>query len=406
MINQKKNISTLIYYCILLFAFLLPISRAAISFFIILLPLLSLYEGDLKRKIYQIKSNKFLLFFSLFLLYSLVSLLWSENSSLAFRHIRLIFYFLTLYVLVTSIKKEQTSTIITVFLSGMLISEIISYGIFFELWTLNHATVSNPVPFMHHITYSVFLAFTAMLLLNRIISKNYILQEKILYTLFFITATGNLFLAKGRTGQVAFIIGIFLVAVLHYKNHIKSILFSILLASSTLFLAYQLSDTFKIRVHATINDVKNISNLNFDGSLGIRVAYYITTFDIAKDNLFFGVGLGDYVLQTKKILEEEKYNFLSDKTKKFMGNYSPHNQFLLILLQMGFIGLFSFFYIIYLLLKLKIDDSELKEISIIFITVFFTSSIVESLLKSQFSLSLFILFVGIFTSSAINKRVK
>lgn len=402
----QLNIQTLLYYSIISFAFVLPISRAAISFFIVLLPLLWLYEGQLQEKLQIIKSNKFLLFFSLFLLYSFTTSFWSENVPMALRHVRLLFYFLTLYVLATSIKREQIPTVISAFLFGMFLSEIISYGVFFEFWTFKHATVKSPSPFMYHIEYSVFLAFSAVLLLDRIISNQYIIQEKILYGLFFLTATGNLFLAKGRTGQVAFVIGIFLIFILNFKNRLKAILLSLLLIASTLFIAYQMSDTFQTRVHAAVTDINKITKNNFSGSLGIRVAYYITTLDIAKDNLLFGVGLGDYATETKKILQEEKYDFLSKKTKKFMGTYSPHSQYLLTLLQMGTIGLLGLLYLIYLLFKLKVDDPELKKISIIFIAIYFISCIVEPLMKSQFSLSLFILFVGIFTSQTMNKQDK
>ena len=388
----------LIYYSILLFAFIVPISRAGISFFVIFLPLLWLIDGKYQEKFQKIKSNKFLLFLAFFIVYSLLSSLWSENLEMAFKHIRLNLYFITLFVIATSIKKEQIAKVITFFLYGMLVSEIISYGIFFEMWKFNDATVSNPVPFMHHIHYSVFLSFTAILLLNRIFSKNYTIKEKILFSIFFMTATGNLFLAEGRTGQVIFLVGIILITVLHYKIQLKSLFFSSVLILLTLFMAYQLSDTFKNRLEVSLNDIKNISKMDLNGSLGIRIAYYMTSLDIIENNIIFGVGLGDYIDETKEVLKQEKYNFLSEETKEFMGSYSPHNQFLLILLQQGLIGFIGFIYLIYLLIKTPIENEELKKLFIIYIIIFLLSCMTTPPLKSQFPLSLFILFIGIFIS--------
>jgi len=83
-----------------------------------------------------------------------------------------------------------------------------------------------------------------------------------------------------------------------------------------------------------------------------------------------------------------------------MGNNNPHNQYLLLLLQMGIIGLSLLLYLIYQILKLNIKETELKELSILFVTVFFISCFAEPLFFKQFTIALFILFVGIFIASA------
>ena len=80
-----------------------------------------------------------------------------------------------------------------------------------------------------------------------------------------------------------------------------------------------------------------------------------------------------------------------------MKSSHPHNQYLFVLLQMGVIGLVLFLFIIYQILILKIDDPEIKELSILFASIFFVSCIPEPLLIKQFTLCLFILFVGLFS---------
>jgi len=388
-----------------LFAFILPLSRAGISFFVIILPILWLIEGDFKRKFEQIKSNKLLVAISAYLLFSIISALWSSNIEQTLNVLRLNSYWLLLFVIATKVKREQIGTIISSFLAGMFVSEIIAYGVFFELWTFRDATVQNPSPFMFWIDYSVFMAFTSILLLNRILSKNYNLKEKILFSLFFISVTGNLFLAIGRTGQVAFIVAIFVLMVIHYRFSIKSLLFSLVFLSAIFTTAYQLSDTFKQRSHSAINDINNIKNMNLNGSWGIRVAYWITTFDIVKDNPIIGIGLGDFKDETAKITQTNNYEFLTKKTKAFMADNDPHNQYLLVLLQMGIIGICLFLYMIYQIIKLNIKEVELKELSILFVTIFFVSCFAEPLFFKQFTIALFILFVGIFIASETETTV-
>lgn len=406
MLKNQIDFQKIIYYSVIIFAFTLPLSRAMISFFIIFLPLVWLFQGEFEKKYNQIKSSKILLAISFFLLLSLISFMWTENLKLGMNVFRTDMYLLTLFVIATTIKKEQVQLIISSFLLGMFISEIIAYGVFFELWTFKDATVINPSPFMMHIDYSVFMAFTAILLLNRILSNYYALKQKIIYVLFFITVTGNLFLAIGRTGQVAFVVGIILITIIHFRLTIKSIFLSILLLGLIFPLAYNLSDTFKVRVSAGVNDVKKISEMNFNSSWGIRIAYYIVTFDAIKKDPLLGLGIGDYKDAIASTLENNEYPFMNEKTKKFMSKYHPHNQYLLILLQMGVIGLFLFFYIIYQLYKLSIKDKEIKDLSILFTTVFFISSIPEPLLVKQFTIALFILFIGLFSIESTTPKIR
>jgi len=405
MLKEKINFEKSIYFSVVIFAFILPLSRALISLFIILLPLLWVFEGGFQRKYNQIKSSRLLMAILFFLAFSILSFTWTENLTMGLKGIRLDLYFFALFVIATSIKKEQIQSIITAFLLGMFISEVIAYGVFFELWTFKHATVQNPSPFMMHIDYSVFMAFTSLLLLNRIFANHYELKEKLVYIFFFLTVTGNLFLAIGRTGQIAFVVGVFVISIIHFRITLKSILISTLLLFSIFTVAYSVSDSFKMRVAAGVNDVKEISEMNLNSSWGIRVAYYITSYDILKENPLLGIGLGDFMDETILVLETKEYPYLTEETRNFMKRFHPHNQYLLILLQMGIIGLLLFLYTIYQVVKLKINNPEIKELSILFATIFFVSCIPEPLLAKQFTIGLFILFIGLFSIESTSKQV-
>ncbi len=378
----------------------MPLSRAFVSLFIILLPIIWIYEGDFKRKWQEIKSSKFLLAIILFTFYSSISFFWSENILEALNQIRLFSYFILIFVIATSLQPKYIPQIITSFLMGMFVSEIIAYGVFFELRTFKHATVQNPSPFMIHIDYSVFLAITSILLLNRLISSKYTLNEKILFAFFFCTVTGNLFLATGRTGQVALIAGIIVMTLLHFKLTLKSLVLSLFLIGSIYTTAYTLSNSFKIRTAQAYSNIEGIINMNFNSSWGIRAAFWITTYDILKEHPL-GVGIGDFKDETAKIIEKKKYTFIDSNTKEFMSANHPHNEFLLILLQTGIIGLVLFFYMIYQLYQLQIKDKELKELSILFLTIYFVSCITEPLMIKQFPIALFVFFVGIFSTASL-----
>lgn len=396
------NYNKVYFYIVLIFSFILPLSRAGIVFCLSLLLVIWIFEGDFKRKYYQVKNNKILVSIFLFLLASSIFLFFSEDFEQGLNTLRLASYMLGVFIIATSLSPKYIQVVITSFLLGMLVSEVISYGVFFEIWEFKYATPSNPSPFMIHIEYSVFLAFTSLILLNRIVSNRYSKKEKVFLLIFFLSVTGNLFITAGRTGQVALIAGTLVLFIIHYKLTFKSLILSLLVLVSIYFSAYNTSDTFNKRVNQAKSDISKVLKDNYYSSWGLRVAYWIVTYDILKEKPL-GSGLGDYKNAIKNNLEQNKRKF-SKKVISFMSSHHPHNQFLLVLLQMGIIGIVLLINIIYSVLSCENESRELKELSIIFVTVYFVSSMAEPLLIKQFSLSLFVFFIGLFAINHKNNK--
>ena len=392
-------------YLVLLFALTLPLSRALVSLFIILLPVVWIIEGNYKAKYKVIKEIKiFYPLVALFLL-SMLSLLWTTDYDDAKRVVRLWSYFLALFVIATSLKAKYIDKVITAFLSGMFISEIIAYGVYFKLWTFSYATPQDPSPFMHHIEYSTFLAFTSILLLNRLLSKKYHFKEKLFFLFFFFTVTGNLFIGIGRTGQVSYIAAIIVMAILHFRISFKSIILSILLLLSIFGTSFAVSKNFHDRVIATQNEIQGILHGNLNSSWGIRIGFWITTFHILEKDPLLGVGIGDYKIAQRDEIASGKYEYFSASMKKFMSSNHPHNEYLLILLETGLVGLSFFLYFLYKYFTLAIKDKELKQLSILFGVVYTVGFFAEPLLIKQFALSLFILFTALFILSSREKNM-
>lgn len=402
-LKNKIDFEKTYFYSTILFAFSLPLSRAAISFFTIWFIFLWIVEGDFKRKYEQIKNSQPIKILLFFIFFSSLTFFVSEDKKTALNIIRLFSYLFTSIILYTSLKTQHIDKIISAFLAGMFVSEIVSYGIFFELWNYKNTPPSNPSPFMIHIEYSVFLAFTSILLLNRLFSKHYSMKEKIFFGFFFLTVTSNLFLTHGRTGQVAYIATIFVMSILHFRFNFKSILISFLLLTTIFGSAFYLSKNFQNRVNQTKNELTQIfQKNNLKGSWGIRISFWITTFNILKEHPF-GNGIGDYKLALKKEIAKERYD-PKIYAKSFISKSHPHNQYLLVLLQTGFIGLMIFIYFLYSIFKLDIKDRELNELKILFITLFTIAFIAEPLLIKQFAANLFSLFFGIFLIATKQKN--
>ncbi|HIQ51063.1 MAG TPA: O-antigen ligase family protein [Nautiliaceae bacterium] len=404
---KSINFDKINTFFLLMFAFFLPLSRALNSFFVIYFSIIFLLNVGKKELLKKYLNNYLFWTIVLFILYLTISLLWSEDKIKGISTLKYYWQWIAIFgiALVVSLKPEKIKSVISAFIFGMLVSEILSYGMFFEIWHINGKGADEPSPYMMHIDYSVFLAFTAMILLNRCFSHNYSHKEKILIAIFFITVVGNLFINKGRTGQLSFLIAIFISFFLHYRVSLKNFIIISLFAIFIFGIAYNVSNHFKTRVNAGIVDIQKILEGQYYTSVGLRVAQYFIVKDLFQENPLFGTGIGGRDTSVKELFERNNYAF-SDPTKNFLATNHSHNQYLQIIIENGLIGFILMLLVLYNLFKLKIKDPELNELKIIFVTIYIVAFIAEPLWLKQFTNVLFILFTGLFLGASLSESMK
>lgn len=394
-----------LFASLLLFAFTLPLSKAAISFFLFWFFALLLYKREYKNSFEVLKSNPIFIYIALFLSYMYLSLFWSEDIKEGLNQARLYTYWvLLLPPVVILAKKEWLMPMLNSFLLGMFVSEILAYGIFFDFWSINGRGHDYPTPFMTHIHYSIFLAFTSLVLLYKVLDKSSLPIAKIPYLFFFFITTTNLMFSTGRAGQLAFFCSLVILIFLKLRVSLKSLIISLLSIMIIFLTAYNGLDLFKKRVHAAISDIEHISNQNYQNSFGFRVVYWIIASDVLKEKPIFAEGLGDYMVATKRATETEKFG-LDEESIEFLTKHHYHNQYLMVAVQGGLVGLFLMFLLFWHLLKLEIQKREFKEISILGFSVILVGFIAEPLWILQFPLTLF-LFITSFSIIASKKELK
>jgi len=400
---RSVNINTAINYVAIGYAFVLPISRAGISLGTALLFILWLAEGNFKDKYTFLIRNKMIISVFAFIVFSAFSLLWSSDPSLGSNALRKYWYLLPLLPFATSVRKEYIPKILSAFLFGMLISEILSFGIYFGWWTFKNVTPLNPTPFMHHIQYSMFLALTALILLNRFffeVSKKW----KFFYFIYFSSVTTNLFINGGRTGQLAYLISLFVLGFLSIKNKVKAFFIMMVLSIVVMVTAYNFSQVFQSKVDKGVYEinrlVKNDKN-KYNGSLGYRFSVWHEAINtIIPMNPLVGVGLGDEMHIIEENIEKNHYTGVYRHSLQAMLPYNYHNAYIQYTVQLGIIGLFLYLLMFYNIFKLKIVEQEFSNIRYMFILVFCISSFFDVAFTVQFPLAMFALFVGIFLSLA------
>ncbi|KIM04008.1 MAG: hypothetical protein KN64_09930 [Sulfurovum sp. AS07-7] len=395
---------------IVLLAFALPISIASVNLISFIIIILWIIDGNFKNKIIEIKKYKILLIPFIFPLLFIISLLWSssfEHSYLANKgnFFKGILQYLWIPIIpiifVTYIEKKYVNLSLSAFLIAMFCSEFSSYLIYLDLLNLSNlknyhllhidSYSLNPTPFLHHTHYSVFLGITILLLIEQLRdSSNKLL--KFLIILFLISATSNLFLNGGRTGQIGIVLALMIYTITMYGKNIYKILLSFVTIGSILVIAYSLSPTFKDRISLAKSDMHHALNNNYNTSWGMRVASNKVAIEYifsSPKNFILGAGAGG--------AKEEFNNFA--KSNMPLNISQPvstlshlHNQYFQLWIDGGIFALLALFFYFYTLQNEAILD---KNKALIFATIilFMFSFLAESFfLKTQNYL--FILLVG------------
>lgn len=337
------------------------------------------------------KTNIFLLFW-IFIGYCLLSYFWSDVSfQEAFKYIKRYWYYLPIFIIFKYLKKEYFEYTISIFLFGMLISEIFSYGNYFSLWKIGLGNPHDPTVFMQHTLYSIFLSITAIFLISKIIYEND-KKRKIIYLLFFTTVTINLLVNSGRTGYFTLFITIFIIMTIMYKMNFKVIISTLILIVITLYSAYNLSPNFKNRIHTIETDLnKVITNSNYNTSVGARIGFWIVTKEILKDNPLLGVGISNNINKKNEYITNN--NLKNFSYVKYLVHF--HNNFLEIISQFGIIGLSLFLYLLSLIARIEIKDKTINILKISTLSIFLLGSLTDMIFYLKDTMFLFTFIVGI-----------
>ena len=370
-------ISKILIFLSILFAFTMPIhpdiGRKVITLAFIIL----VFTVDYKKLYNLIISNKFLIAFTLFVIFSALSILWSDNTKEATLQVRgmLKYWYFPTLILISIVEKKHIKYLIYAFLAGMFINELLSYSIYFyhiKTFLGQTLTIVSYVPFQaSHMEYSVFVSLSIFLTFYYGLKiKNYIL--KIILLLIGIGMLILLFLLVGRTGQLGFVLTATILILIYLRKNIKLFILSLLIIFSILFGAFNYSKTFHNRVMQTFNQLKNFKN---NSELGIRLSSYLIIPDLLNStNFIYGVGLGDSRKITNKITITKygKNSYFKSQKGKL------HQTFLTIFHSLGIIGFLLFLYLYYILISTKIKDSNIK-----FIQYTFGISILVPLMSNE-----------------------
>jgi len=345
-VYSTSNLDKVFQYLIIGFAFIFPLSVYAGNLLALIILILWLLSGNYKEKFQKIFESKLAISSFLFFLVFLMSALWSEDKSEGMLLAKkMIDFGLLLPILITTMHRKNLSLYINSFLASMILSIFFSFLIYFGLIehisTTSTTSQRNPTPFMSHVSYTPFLAITFYFIFNRFLfvpNKNRVTLA--FYAVLLLLIIFNIFITGGRAGQIAFFAMFILAVIQKNKFSIRSIFSSFIFLTLTFSLAYSFSDIFKSRVDESMSFFTNIEKRDMS-STGLRLTYWRNSLEMFSNNLFFGVGVGDFNREYQKVNEVNSPNIHPTT--------NPHNMYLYVASTAGLFGIISMMSIFYFL---------------------------------------------------------
>tara|TARA_B100000787_G_scaffold163781_1_gene145775 strand:+ start:2123 stop:3325 length:1203 start_codon:yes stop_codon:yes gene_type:complete len=355
------NLNKAYQVLLIILAFLMPLTVFGANVIVVTICLFWLFSGDYKFKLHQIISNKLMMASIIFFSLHLIGLIWTEDLSWGLHILHKMWYFLLFFPILYSItNRKYIKHYISAFLLAISLSELASYLVWFEIVEpFRQATVYNPTPFMGHIQYNPILAFAIYLVLHVIFFNDKLNKiELSLYSFFAITMSFNMFITGGRAGHVMFFSMVAILIFQYFGSQIlKAIVISFIVVGGLFFSAYQSSTIFYDRVNETVSSIENYES-NKKSSLGLRIAMTVNSWEVIIKNPLIGVGTGDFPLEYKKVNQKN--------TPSLPNSSNPHNMYILVLMQLGVMGLVSFLSIFYFQIKYSFlsKDKFIRDVGI------------------------------------------
>jgi O-antigen ligase len=337
-----------------------------IAFFILLL---WIREGEFKKRFKIIFTDKLSITFMLFFAIHLVGLLWTEDLHNGLKILSKQKTYLFAPIIISFFDRRYVKYALFAFLSAIFISEIYSIYLYIKVGVQDAGRL--PSPFMHHMHYSLILAFTFGYLIDETDFKELFKKRNLLYLAFAILTLIVLFINKGRIGQVAIVPVFFILAVNKFNiSFIKSI-FVVSLASTILFLVmYQFNDQFKYRFQKADHELTEILHTDKRDSITCRFDMWNYAIKLANTEPAIGIGTGDSIDEINNLLGEDGYKKLFAECGLGMKyQFNPHNNFVLYYMQFGFIGLILLILTLTAQIMIAYRQNSTKMMILIFVTI-------------------------------------
>lgn len=383
-----------------LFPRLQPLSFS-IAFF------LTLFTGEFNGKFKEILTNKYFILFTLFFATHFYSISYSSDDFMTWSRLelKLSFFVFPLFLptILNSGKIKTNYLLEFTYLSAILSFFILFFRGVYRYFQIQDLEVffSSEFSFIVHPSYlAIMLNILLSIALYRLIKSNSA-SKKIWVSILILTT--YIILAAAKIGLILLFINAFgalIVFTIKNNKKIQAIGFSILIIlMAFLIVRYvpKINSKFNQAYQETFNKDYSIPTNNLS-STGQRIVAWKTTSKIIKQNVFWGVGIGDLKNDLAKQYQEDGFDSMVkkrlDSHQQFMQSWATVGLFGLVLLSLIFILLFY-------------DSLKNKSYTFfMFVLCFFLFGLTESMFETQAGVLSFLFFFYILSNKHIIRVLK
>jgi O-antigen ligase len=356
--------------------------------------------GGLRQHIALLRTHRLTLAIVAFLALNIASLAWTSDPASGFRYLTKYHYLLLIPVLATSLRPAFRRSILKTFSIAAVLSAIASFAVLVSGLRIGDAHPGNPSVFMAHLDSSLLLALAAVFIISFVVYCDTSLKIRAVWMCCFVVVTGGLAINIGRGGQLAFICGLFALAVFWARQRSLRAVFSAIAAvvfcAATLWLS---SPRLQTRIAESQADLTAaLTEQKYSGSLGGRVAATIVAREIVREHPILGTGIGANMAAFRVLLDSE---FKGLKPAVYWYRHF-HSQYTQIATELGLVGLLALAWIFWELFRGPYTDPQTGAIALILGVVYLVGFIGEPYFHKQIPLVTFALFAGLVSSETLD----
>ena len=378
-----NRISNLKNFFFILLGFSIPISVAFTNILIVAYSLTWIFEGDFPKKIKEIKSVKWISSLLLLISFYFLGMLYGDmhnDYSYVIKRVLLLLFFIP--IVISELKPKTYILALHAFLISNLTSALVAVGINYDF--INPIFDNSAITaFLKYNYHNILLSFSALLsFLMFLKSKS---KYSFLYIVLILIYSFSIFNEAGRAGQLTFNVFFVCYAIFLLRSQFKFSILIILFLIIINFFSYKNSSIFKHRVDHLTHIVQNDGQKKNKNSVekDIRYLFTKTGLELIRKKPIFGYGTGSFS-SVFKLETETSYDLIKHKT--------PHNNYLYILFELGFIGLIFFLSIFYFQIK-ELLNKDLINTEKILLPLFMLFLMLFDSYMFIFSITLFYIFM-------------
>jgi len=280
------------------------------------------WPGLIRQSSLTAVSTILLVLFVIGMLYSPAP--WEEIIDV-FKKYRELFFIPAVMVLMLDDTGHSDDTAVTAFFIGCILLTGISYFMAFGI--IPEAHYGNSV--IQHIAHSFFMAILAFWTAHKTFDAEK--KRKTAWIILLVAVIGNIvYIAPGRTGMFTFFVLsiLFIWQRFSWRQQMMGYILFALLAS----VAFFSSNNLQTRFYDALHDVETYHQGISKTSQGRRFDWWYDSLRLIGENPIFGHGTGSFTMEHDRLIAGTDIEPTDN----------PHNEYLLIAVQLGGLGLLSF----------------------------------------------------------------